>query len=208
MNNGIIFSMGVIITGVAVGMQIVASQEDASLTPTTLYIVLDGSSESELNIAKNALSKIQHKQLSYQRLIVDVMEGDSLSNIYSDGMGKNSIKEIYHQLEIKSSTDKAFVQAIHRTELLRVEEIRHDHKLHVLILSAGIEDQSLLPAIQEEALSLSKYSNFNIYVVGLAAKDSLMLSSAFSSIPKHVEFSGQLPSELEIVIDQLGEGHK
>jgi hypothetical protein len=208
MNNGIILVMGVTITGVAVGMQIVASQRDASITPTTLYIVLDSSSEPEPKIAKNALSQIQQKQPSYQRLIVDVMEGDGLSNIYSDEMGENAIKEIYRQVKIVPSSDKAFVQAIHRAGLLRAEEIPPDHRLHVLILSAGIEDQALLPAIQEEALSLSEYSNFTIYVVGLAAKDSLMLSSAFSSIPKHVEFSGQLPSELEIVIDQLGEDHK
>jgi len=208
MNNGIILAMGITITGVAVGMQIVASQKEASLTPATLYIVLDSSSQAELEFLQDALNQIHQKQPSYQRLIVDEMEGDGLSNIYSDEMGENSIKEIYRQIKIVPSSDEAFVQAIHRAGLLRAEEIPPGHRLHVLILSAGIEDQALLPAIQEEALSLSEYSNFTIYVVGLAAKDSLMLSSAFSSISKHVEFSGQLPSELEIVIDQLGEDHK
>lgn len=208
MNNGIIAVLGVVILGSAVGMQMASSQKTATLIPAILYIAIDSSSDVELEIAQRALGLIHQGQPPYQRLIVDVMTGDGLSNLYSDEMGKDSIKEIYRHLAITEASSESFVQSIHRASLLRSEEILPEQALHVLILSSGIRDKTRISAVQEEASGLSQYSNFMIYVVGLEAEDSLSLSRAFSDIPEHIEFSGQLPSELEIVINKLGEAHQ
>ncbi|WP_017299793.1 hypothetical protein [Nodosilinea nodulosa] len=208
MNNAITATLGLGILGIGLIGQAVNHQKADSFTPTTLYIAIDCSTPEELQYAQGFLQELHQKMPKYNGLIVDVMQGDGLSNRYSDRMSKESIREVYSSLAVVDAQSQSFIQAVHRATLIAAETIEKDEALHVVILSKGLGDPTLLPELRHEINTLGSYDNFKLYIAGLEADTSLKLSSSFSPIQEHIEFSGQLPSELQEVIKDLGEEQK
>ncbi|MBD2231485.1 hypothetical protein [Phormidium tenue] len=205
MNNSIAAAFGVGILAVALLAQISNQKKADLLMTTTLYVVIDCSTQEELQYGQVFLEKLYQKMPRYHGLIVDVMYGDGLSNRYSDRMSKKAIEEVYSSLILTNAGSQAFVQAIHRTELLAAEKTKSEEALHTVVLSQGLDDEMQLPSLESEIRALTGYNNFKLYIVGLEANTSLKLSSSFNPIQEHIEFSGTLPSELQEIIHDLGE---
>lgn len=205
MKNSIAAAFGVGILGVALLAQVFNQKKVNSSISTTLYVVIDCSTQEELDYSKMLLQELYQEMPRYHRLIVDVMHGDELSNRYSDRMSKEAIEEVHSSLVLVNADSQAFVQAVHRTALIAREEAIDKEALHAVILTKGLDNLALLPSLESEIQALTGYDNFTLYIAGLEANTSLKLSSSFNPIQEHIEFSGTLPSELQEVIHDLGE---
>jgi hypothetical protein len=84
-----------------------------------IYLAIAPHSAADFALGQDVLHEVAGKTAAHQWLVVDVLQGDTVANVYSNQPTRRAVQEIMAQLhEPIESSDRALLQAFQRLENL------------------------------------------------------------------------------------------
>jgi hypothetical protein len=162
-----------------------------------IYLAIAPDSAADFALGQDVLHEIAGKTAAHQWLVVDVLQGDTVANVYSNQPTRRAVQEIMTQLHDPiESSDRALLQAFQRLENL-IAAHQGRKSFHGYLITAGTHDPATLAAIQAVCAKLAQThpTNAHLYVLGVAADRRLKLAAALGPLRERVQFAGTADSE-------------
>ena len=136
-----------------------------------------------MSFAREVMHEAKRGASSNNTLVVDLLSGDTVSNVYSDRSKASNVHEVTETLTKVTSTNQALVQAVKRTSELG----KSGKEVRAVVLAPGTCDSTILAAISDEAANVSV--NTRLYILGITAQNRLCMSHAFRKMPDRIKFA-------------------
>jgi hypothetical protein len=158
--------------------------------------------EDELKFAQNFNYAIA-KKVGDSELIIDTMQGQIITNQFSNKASRRSVQDISTNLKVIPSDDKALVQAFNR--MLEISEKDRQHSFYAYILTPGTSDSATLAEIRtiSVAFAKKKVQNAHFHIVGLSPIHRLEMSKATAPLDHCIKFSSDSDTEWVQLLEPL-----